>query len=760
MKYRLSFIRVAGVFFLCLFVGCTTSRSDKAAELKERAQTYYERGAYREASIDYQAALQYEAEDVEAAYGLAKCLNAMGQHQEYKNRLEMILKNNPEHVEAGIELGSLYWAAGRYEDSLVLAKRFISLNSDLLEARKLEARVFSALGRFDEARASWRAVFELSPDEQSYVEAASLESYLGNTDQARSHIYNGLEKFPGSLALLLASADLSSLLGEFEKAEKAIESAETVDPQNVKVYMAKANFLLRKGNVDEALIGLEDDHSKLSGDNLKSIEMARARSDFFLGLGDIEAAGAVLEKELVLNVDHPELSASLINILLFKGETGKAKVLLSSLKGSSVWRIARLLEARLYLLEGRSNWALSILENVVASGDLSVDAQFLYAKALAQEERLAKAKEVYSKILRRMPDHFFARLDMVSLLRAQKSYDEAYEALKLIRRPWRDHPRIQLLLARILLEKGELKEADRLAQSFLKTAPENMSVWMLAADVDKASGRIEKALSRYARASELAPKALEPVFSAVALYEANGSLREAISMLEQYIEVTDNPMALNRLADLQLKNGDLSSALGSADRSIIVEPNYWRSRIIRARIFLASREDSKAILELEDAVNLDPERPEAYNMLADVYLVKGNVDKAEAQYRRLLDRNPGEPITLNNLANLFIEQNKISEAMKYAEAAYEAAPNSPSILDTLGWTHSLSGNHEKAHVFLNRAIALFPGQQQILFHWAKNKLEMGDKTAGENVLEKVIKIDPKSKTASEALELLREQGGR
>jgi len=757
VKNRIAVFGFIGIIAACAMLGCFGSPAEKAAQLKEQAQTYYEQGRYQEASIEYQAALQHDATNADAMYGLAKCLYKMGEYLEYKKTLVRVMKIDPVHAGAGAALGNLYWAAGRYNDALELAKKILNSNNNLPALKKLEARSLAALGRLDEARTAWAEVLDAEADEQAYIEAASFEAYLGNVDEARARIKAGLEKSPKSVSLLLGLADLESLTGSFEAAETALLQAEELNSEDVKVLLARAKVLVRKNKVDEALAGLDAAQARFTEDSAKSIEFALGRSDLLMSLGAIEDARAVLKAELERNPEDPELSAAMANILLLSGDTDAARQYLPSAKEASEsprTKGVTLLEARLYLLEGRSNWALAVLENLAASGDMSVDVQFLYAKALAQEGKWAKARDIYSRILKRVPDHFFARLDMAELLEVQHYYDEAVETLKEIKLPWRSHPRVQLLLARILLEKGDVSQARKLAELFLKKAPESISVLLLIGDVEKASKHPEKAMAHYVKAAELAPKATAPIFSIAQLYESQGELKKAIAALEEHLKNTESPMAYNRLADLQIKDGALGGALGSLDRSIIIEPNYWFSRLLRARVFLVSKEESKAILELEETIRLNPDRPEAYNLLADIYIKKGNPARAEEEYKRLLDRNSGEPVTCNNLASLYLEQGRIDEALKYASASFAGAPNSGPTLDTLGWAYKLAGQHKKADFFLTKAKSLLPGEPAILFHWAVNKLDLEARAEAKKALEAVVAAAPGTKEANEAAKLL------
>jgi predicted Zn-dependent protease len=731
---------------------CGKSPQELAAAHRERGEAYLAANRHREASIEFQAALQKWPQDAEAAYGLARALERAGQPGEHRRALERVLRLSPTHLGASVALGDLAWAAGQHREALALARAALEGAPGSAQAHRLEARALAALGRPAEAWDAWEKVFAASPGDDAYVEASSAALVTGSPERAEETLRLGLARHPGSVRLLTALADLQSLRKEHETARKTLEEAERIAPREPAVRAARAKLLLRRGEVGQALSFLEDAHRELAGDPALSAQMAVERAGIFLQLGNLSGARAVLAEERTRSPAEGELAAYLAYVSLLMGDADRARELLPLVReaGDASGR-ARRLEAWLYLLEGRSSWALEILQGLVARGDLSVDTRFLYARALADEGRLGRARSELEAITARVPDHLFARLDLAGVLRRQREYDRALGELDAVGAPWQGLAQVQYLRARILLEKGDARTAAQMTRSFLSQAPDNAGLLTLLGDAERAAGRSAQALQAYERASEKAPRALEPVLARANLLEALGRGREARAVLDQYQSAHgESPVVLNLLASLELSSGNAPRALQHVNRSLVLEPNYWASRLLRAKILHASGNTSRARVELREAIHLHPYRPEAYNQLAEIEWQAGELELAERTYRELLDRVPDEPLAANNLAYLYLEQDRVAEALPLARRAQAQAPRSPVVLHTLGWALHRAQNPQEAAPFLAEARAHLGQDPRVVLHWGLNQDALGRTAEAREAFREVLRLAPGSPEAEEA----------
>ncbi|MDF1552142.1 MAG: tetratricopeptide repeat protein [Deferrisomatales bacterium] len=748
---------IGALAILSLSVGCAKNPAEKARELRQRADTYREAGQNQEASIEYQAALQVFPEDAEAMFGLAKSLEALGQQTEYRETLARLLRLEAGHPQACVELGGLLWASGNYTEALDLSRRVPSEAVAGTNARRLEARALASLGQREESRNVWKRLLEeRSQDEAIYLDAALFEGWSGEGERAAEILQAGLKVIPQAISLRLALAQLQMGAGDFEAAEVALGEAETTHPESPLVLATRARLLIRQGQLQAGLDFLEqaqDRYPKAAA----AIALERAR--LLLQLGAASQARKVLEVAQDAHPGHPGLGAVLADVLITEGRPDEAREFFPlARKFDPSGRIPRLLEARAHLADGRAHWALLVLENLVAKGDLSVETRFLYAVALAREARWAMARREYVAVLRRVPDHVLARIEFARLLRVQRDFAGALAQFDALPESVAQGPRIRLEKAQVLLDRGDAAEARTILQEILTESPSNPVVLKLMGDVEQVSGRFKQARLYYGKSREQNPRAVEPLFAeAKVLLQSGSQAREVVALLQDHqLKQGEDPRVLNMIARIHLEGGERLEAQRALDRSVLLESNYWETRVLRAAMLIGAGEGPKAAVELEEAINLNPVHPDAYNMLAQIYRERGDFTSAETTYQRLLDWQPGDPQTANNLANLLLEQGRVDEALRWAREAYAGAPKNPSVLDTLGWALERAGQAAEAEPFLREALASYSDHPEVLLHWGVNLASRGLTGEAELILQEVVSLAGDTPPAVRAREVLRE----
>jgi len=76
----------------------------------------------------------------------------------------------------------------------------------------------------------------------------------------------------------------------------------------------------------------------------------------------------------------------------------------------------------------------------------------------------------------------------------------------------------------------------------------------------------------------------------------------------------------------------------------------------------AAKDYQGAILELRQAIELDPKFDLAYNALAESYNKLGKIDEAIEMAKRYVESNPEDPIAHTALSRLYVQKGMIPEA--------------------------------------------------------------------------------------------------
>ena len=119
-----------------------------------------------------------------------------------------------------------------------------------------------------------------------------------------------------------------------------------------------------------------------------------------------------------------------------------------------------------------------------------------------------------------------------------------------------------------------------------------------------------------------------------------------------------------------------------------------------------------------------------YN-LASLYEQTAKHDEAIALYQRLIDRDAKSLTAINNLAMLLVTYKDDKQSHAKAKDLIQALKESdnPAYLDTTGWVYYQNSEYDVAISYLQRAVAMLPGQPLLRYH-----LGMAYYSSGNNKL--------------------------
>ena len=121
--------------------------------------------------------------------------------------------------------------------------------------------------------------------------------------------------------------------------------------------------------------------------------------------------------------------------------------------------------------------------------------------------------------------------------------------------------------------------------------------------------------------------------------------------------------------------------------------------------------------------------------LANIREQQGRYQDAETLYRRAMEQGDHDGVSRNNLAWLTaLKDNKPSEALEYINRAIALKPGQPDFLDTRGVVHLTAGNIPSAIDDLTKAVTVDPAPAK-LFHLAQAYLAAKNKEKAKQYLD-------------------------
>jgi tetratricopeptide (TPR) repeat protein len=137
--------------------------------------------------------------------------------------------------------------------------------------------------------------------------------------------------------------------------------------------------------------------------------------------------------------------------------------------------------------------------------------------------------------------------------------------------------------------------------------------------------------------------------------------------------------------------------------------------------------------------------------IGEAYYSISLMDEAFLYYKKADELSPHNPEFKNKLGVVLMSQNKIQEAMSVFESTLKENPKFVPGLTNLGYANLLSGEASKAETLYNRAAALDPDYEPLLMNMAGLYIYQKRLDKAKEMLEKVLKKNPKNEQAKKVL---------
>jgi len=398
--------------------------------------------------------------------------------------------------------------------------------------------------------------------------------------------------------------------------------------------------------------------------------------------------------------------------------------LLQGLQGDpELGRTAQVRIAGVLHQQGRRADALKLADQLIHSRPSDVDGHVLKARLLltAPVDVAAASKEADAAVSadRDSPP---AQYTLGLAAMARRDYDAADAAFT---KTLALNPRAalaKLQLARVRLARGDAAAAQNAAEDAAGARPDDPDATLVLARTLRANGDLDRARRELSARLERAPGAVP-----------------------MWVELGHVELAAHR-------PGEARAAL---DRALAQSPQDVGAQVLAARLDVESGNGAAAEPRLLDIIRANPDRLDAYELLATYYISRGQISDALTKYRVLAARVPEQPgpgtmigilldaandhagaraqyeavlahhpragVAANNLAWMLAEDGRFEDALHLAGVAADTLRGRAEPHDTLGWIYLKTDRPRDAFAAFERAISAAPHEPLYAQHAAAAK---------------------------------------
>ena len=670
---------------------------------------------------------------------------------EYLNVLKLEQLNGP----AIGKLGMIYSAQGRLNRAIAYLMKGRELMPEDLDLRLKAGQLYLATGKPAEARKEAEYILTRKPQDTEAPEL--LTATLTKPEEAdtlRKRLLALPPPAPTGAPVLVALAGLELRLGHLPEAEAAVQKAKLANPANASVYSLLATIQLMQKNLPAAMQSFQQAAALSPPRSPRLLQYAQ----FKLRTGDL--AGA---RELMLDItrktpDYIPAWIALADLSLTQNKIPDCTEMLAKALGRDPQNVEGLIiQGRVYNLKGEYDKAIALFEKMAVSYPrVSILHQEL-GRAYALTGDINKGMTSLNQAISLAPNAVEATLLLAQLDMRKGDFNAA---IALLRKQTAQYPNLaqaQLMLADAYRAQGSLDEALAIYRQLEQQAPKNSETPLLRGLVLAQQGKVDEARSAFEAAFVLAPDSPTPLEQLVNLQLRDKKYQPATTRVEA--AVAQNPKLAGYgqllLAKIALAQGDNTQAEIHLNKNIELMPDSPTAYFLLAGIYARSNQQAKALSQLNEVLKHDPKQATALMLSSVIQDGLGNYAAARDGYEKLLVLNPRSPVALNNLAYLYSERfNDLDKALDLAQKVRQLAPTDPSAADTLGWILYRKRQYQRGLTFLTEAAEKKPEDGEMQFHLGLTHYMMGEEKAARTALQRAVELMPEAKWQGEARQAL------
>ena len=634
--------------------------------------------------------------------------------------------------------------------AIIQLKNVLKDRPDSAKARLLLGQALQATGDIAGAETEFRKAQDLgaAPDEvvPQLAQALLLGKQFGKitTDYALLQLASAPAQ--ASLKTTVAIAWLRQ--GQEDKFRASIDEALKAKADHVPALIELVRASAQRGNIDEALAGLDKIPRQSSGAD----EAHKLRGDLLLyGKRDMDAAMVAYRDALQVNPSYLEGQAAVVQLLLLQGKTEAAAEALQGLakeapgKPQTLYLQAMLAYAKndLKAAQEHAQKLVSLTPENFRALELAGMTELRLGANVQAEALLAKALQLEAGLP-------MARRGLVTAYVRQGRLDKAMSALPVdVERNDRD-PGMMALAGQVYMLHGDVERAQRYFARASNLDPKDPAKRTSLAVSRLASGQGDAALGELQSiaASDDGVVADMALINALLQERKVDQALKAIDALEKKRPADVMPVFLRGRA-LLLKR-DAVGARKAMERVLEIDPNYFPAVGVLAVLDNADKRPDDARARLEAAIKRQPGNVQAHLALVELRQANG-ADKTELAtlLRKVVEAAPSSPLPRLLLAEHHLRHSEPKDALVVAQQAVSALPDNVQLLDVLGRAQSANGEHNQAQASFNRMAALQPQSSLPFLRMASANLIAGDRDAASQNLRKALEIEPKSLEAQQ-----------
>ncbi len=406
-------------------------------------------------------------------------------------------------------------------------------------------------------------------------------------------------------------------------------------------------------------------------------------------------------------------------------------------------------EARTHLAEvlaatRRLDESIILLEGLVKQFPKQSSLKKKLAQVLISAQRNKEALPYLQELNRQEPGEPEIQLMLAQVLSAGKQYDQSLTYLDAYLKKKPDQSSALIEKARALLFTGDYSQALEIYERLRKIEPNNVDLQREIAEAYFSSGKTKEALSEYQKLAKQFPNEYQLHEKIGELYLQNKNYSQAVSPFQKALSIEpENSVAHLNLARAYNFSGEKEKAL-PLYRELLSRRNDWKIQVEMADLLFDIRQFPEAFSIFQQILKEHPELWEVRFKLATGLYHQKEFDLAARELEILIQTKPDNASIWILAGYNALDQGDYPQAHKAFQKVLTLGEDQGNTLLRLGEISRLQGRPWKGISYLDWALTIKPGDQEILIEKAMALTDGGGWSLARKILEPMIQNNPDS----------------
>jgi len=397
------------------------------------------------------------------------------------------------------------------------------------------------------------------------------------------------------------------------------------------------------------------------------------------------------------------------------------------------------MKGRQMALDGKFEEAAPILEQALKANPDNAYANHQIAEVYMRLNDFEKAEAAASKAVAKDPNNVEYRATLGGVLASVKRYDESKEQYRKIMEIEPANSKAPLLLGILEAESGNLEAGAKVLGKAIEENGENFMAYFYRAKIYLEMDDAKRAKSDLDKCLTLRPSFVEAGTALGLLHERLGEIDDAIKV---YSRISGSGRFNKRLAQIYLQRNELDKALAQLLEYEQSEPDDYGARVKVALIYFEMKNFQKALERFQVILKEQPDADNVRFYQAAVLEELKHSDKAIVEFKKVTKDSSFFREAMLHVGFILKEQGKLKDGQKFAEKVISQNPEISEFYDMLASFFEAQKDYKKAMGAIGQGLKRFPTDEKLLYFEGALLDKQGERTKAIASMKKIVDANP------------------